>query len=107
MRGIVIRPGEPPVVVDSDWGLDELQSTIGGWIESFPTPDGDVSVYGDEEGKIKRLPVNDVVDRWLKPLLLPYDVIVGTVVVLGFDPDTGDELDVPQRIVDELVGVPR
>lgn len=105
MKGIVIRPGEPPVVVDSDWGLSDLQSTIGGWIESFPSPSGDVVVYGDEEGKLKGLPVNGVTDEWLSPYLGPGDFIVGTVVVLGFDDRTGDNDDVPQRIIDQLVEV--
>lgn len=103
MRAVVINPGEKPVVVEKDWDYDALSAAVGGDIESFPTHDADVTVYGNEEGKLLRLPVNDVAHEWLHTLLMPFDVIVGPVVVVGFDPDTGDDLDVPQRIIDQLV----
>lgn len=105
MKAIVINPGEKAVLVDQEWNLETLQAAVGGYIESFPTHDADVTVYGNEEGKLKGLPVNDVAHKWLHTLLMPFDVIVGPVVVLGYDPesDTGDDIEVPQRIIDQLL----
>lgn len=70
--------------------LRELQGYVGGWIELVPT-EAPVSVFCNEEGKLDGLPANPRATALFNSLLAPWDVIVGTVVVLGpVDDRSGD-----------------
>lgn len=57
--------------------LENLQKTVGGYIETIPVTPKDV-ILCDEEGKLKLKPTN---------ISLGNDFIVGTIVVLGVDGD--------------------
>ena len=57
--------------------LENLQRTVGGYIETIPVTSKDV-ILCDEEGKLKLKPTN---------ISLGNDFIVGTIVVLGVDGD--------------------
>lgn len=108
-RALVI-PVEGPVVEadlrDGDDSLTILQKLVGGYIEAialpeFLAPDGRATAYINEEGKfIEGMGIN----RRATDLLVPgvglffNDYIAGPLVVCGFDPRTGRNLDVPEAI---------
>jgi predicted RNA-binding Zn-ribbon protein involved in translation (DUF1610 family) len=82
--------------------LESIRAAIGGgWIEGVgSTIDGDWHAYCDEEGKIKRLPLNERATRIAHVLGWPHgDVLVGTVIFMGNGPH-GTEADVPKGVLE-------
>lgn len=63
--------------------LENLQKTVGGYIETVPLPCGVIAIV-NEEGKIQGLEPN---------MRIPGDTLVGTVIICGTD---GEEFaDIP------------
>jgi hypothetical protein len=59
--------------------LKFLQSIVGGYIEMAPCNHSEYAgAICDEEGKLKRKPINDVATKMAG--VLPYDVLVGDVL---------------------------
>lgn len=85
IKAIVKRPDERfGHVCNISASLENLQKTVGGYIEAVPLTDGIVMIC-NEEGKLKGLEPN---------FHLPYDTMVGTVIICGTD---GDEFsDIPE-----------
>lgn len=86
--------------------LSQLQELVGGWIEpvTIPSfiPDAERGTgYVNEEGKIRGLPVNWRATDFMVPGvgLMPRDYIAGDFVLLGLDPRTGENADVPDSLV--------
>jgi hypothetical protein len=80
-----------------------LQQIVGGNIEHF-SGNGDWHGYCNEEGKLLKLPINDLATSFaIIKLGWDYasDVIVGDAVFLGNGPD-GEEASVPQWLLDDL-----
>jgi len=76
--------------------LDALQQLVDGDIQFIPYPGRlDVSVYCNEEGKLRRLPANPRATDLMRNILLATDFLVGDVVVCGTDPQTGETADLP------------
>jgi hypothetical protein len=78
------------------WGLEELQTLVGGYIEVARTTDGKYLVL-DEEGKLKRKPLNVAASRMYQHGRR--DVIVGDAVLIdtlmemnGPDDEEEDEM---------------
>jgi hypothetical protein len=66
--------------------LTFLQQTVGGYIEHLFSEDRTVDFWMNEEGKLERLPVNNVATDllWLlHPAFVGRDVLVGPVVLTG------------------------
>jgi hypothetical protein len=116
MRAVVI-PVEGPVMSldlpDSGSALDVLQSAVGGMIEALPFPGfDDVTTYVNEEGKFTCLDddgnveVNLRATALMKPGigLFPGDFIAGPFVIAGFDPSTGEHIDLTSALYDALLG---
>lgn len=90
---------EPIYEVALDGGLDQLQTLVGGFIESLPLPefidpDGTVTAYVNEEGKFDPAcePNMRATDFMVPGIgLFAGDYIAGTFVLAGFDPETGDD----------------
>ena len=104
MRALVIHPNTSPRVVHKDWTLAELQAEVGGYIESLPTGRDDITIFGNEEAKFAGedggpMPLNGIVTVWLKSMLADGDYIAGPVVVIGYDPETGENLDLPETFL--------
>lgn len=79
----------------NDVHLDDLRAIVGGWLEALmvnPT----ITCYMNEEGKLDALPVNVRATAMMLHALHGQDVIVGDVVLLGFDPETGEDLSLPR-----------
>ena len=87
IKALVKDPGKAPVITEVENTLEGLQALIGGNIEAVTKKDGLVMLV-DEEGKLKRLPLN-FMDYQLD------DVIVGRAAFLGTNGD--DFADVPEE----------
>ena len=87
IKVLVKDPGKAPVITEVENTLEGLQALIGGNIEAVTKKDGLVMLV-DEEGKLKRLPLN-FMDYQLD------DVIVGRAAFFGTDGD--DFADVPEE----------
>lgn len=102
-------------VVVKDWivkkmdldGYDGIKQALNdGWLEAVKVAN-DVTAYIDEEGKMKELPYNQKAMEVLTRLInqVPFggqDIIVGPMVLVGFNPETGDDIDVPQWVLTKL-----
>ena len=77
---VVIKEPGKPAMVDPlfDNTLEAFQSAVGGYIECVPL-NSDLVLICNEEGKLKRLPIN---------IQMGSDFIVGTIVICGV---RGDE----------------
>ena len=84
IKAIVKRPDEEyGHMTNVSNTLENLQRTVDGWIEAVPIR-SDMTIICNEEGKILGLPQN---------MKIPYDILCGTIVVVGVD---GDEFsDIP------------
>ena len=110
MRAVVV-PVEGPVVpldIPDKNALGVLQSAVEGMIEALPFPyrEGDkAAVYVNEEGKFSCLDDdgNVEVNRRATALMKPGiglflgDFIAGPMVIAGFDPRTGEHIDLDER----------
>lgn len=102
MKALIIKAdGTTPYVKDIENDLETLQSEVGGMIESIPHQTEATTVYGNEEGKIMGLAINQNLAalRALKVAVMAHDIIVGDVVVVGFNAETGDDKDVDPKVV--------
>jgi hypothetical protein len=83
------------IIVGKD-GLADLQAAVGGSIEAVPyyAHEG-ITTYINESGKFECEP-NRRATQLLGPGLFAGDYIAGNLVVCGFDPDTGEDLDCPE-----------
>lgn len=102
-RALRIDPDGTVTEITVD-GLDSLQAVVGGYIEGVQLKDG--YMYCNEEGKLIGLPVNPLATALAQTL--PYDVIVGSVVVLGNGDRNGNDTHVTKACVArvaELAGV--
>jgi hypothetical protein len=102
----VAGPVEELVLPGSDGdSLRTLQEAVGGFIEALPLPefitgaDG-ATCYINEEGKLEGLPFNGRATDFLVPGVGLFwgDAIVGPMVVVGFDPTSGEHRDIPPAV---------
>ena len=79
---LIKRPNKPAMIEEVDNTLDGMRSLIGGYIEALPLANDallchipGICAFCDEEGKLKRLPVNfligNIVLGWLDPVCGP------------------------------------
>jgi hypothetical protein len=107
MKAYVIPAQGQCRVVDipDDDSLSTLQQLVGGYIDHVPVPE---FVYGwehatawiNDEGKFNPdCEPNLRATLFFGPLLLEHnDYIAGTMVLCGYDPNTGDNADVPDSV---------
>lgn len=108
VKSLVI-PADPtiPVRVEQQDGYNDLRAAVGGYVEAAPLDRGDISCYINEEGKLDGLPRNPRADAWWNRNTqqvghLPGDYLVGTAVIRGFNPDDGEDTDVPDDVLAEF-----
>ena len=98
MKALIKKPGFPLEQVEIEDSLETFQGIVEGYIEAIPHPvweGSDISCYGNEEAKLKQLPPNIVLTYNYKT----YDVICGTVVFVGYNPeDGGNKSLTPEQI---------
>lgn len=95
IKGILVQPGYVPVVVEFNETLERLQDLVCGMIESvYLGQDEDVDIFVNEEGKLIGLPLNKLVVSKEGKIL---DALVGNILVVGNDPETGAITSIPQK----------
>ena len=104
MKAIRIPSDDAQQIEVVEWQtLADLQSLVGGYIETIPFVQG-VAPYFDEEGKLKGRPLNRRATILMWQHHLPRtDAIVGDLVLCGQDERTGESEDVPDTWVRALV----
>lgn len=76
-------------------GLESLQAAVGGNIEAVPfRGEHRLTVYVHMEGKFECEP-NPRATRLLGPGLFAGDFVAGPALICGFDPDEGENVDLP------------
>lgn len=101
------------LVVDSDApveerelsSLDDYQAAVGGWIESVDIPSLGVTIYVNEEGLLRQLPLNSRATFlwWFHvPAARQKAMLVGDALLVGMPDSRGESTDVPQAVVDTL-----
>ncbi|CAK9251222.1 unnamed protein product [Sphagnum jensenii] len=113
MKALVI-PANPKLTFSIEEGEDGgkvIKAGIGGgWLEMVPLPTEDVILWCDEEGKLKRLPVNARAQElwlalWGKSSF--NDVLVGDVVLTGGTDEEGNPMDVPESVIKAMEYLPQ
>lgn len=122
MKALVIPQDktEPVREVDVPTGegadtLSTLQGLVGGLIQALPFPDGltgdaldDATAYVNEEGKYDpECTMNTRATDVMLPILGLRDVVMGNLVVCGFDAAEGENRDVPDKAVAWVMRVTR
>ena len=88
VKVLIKEPGKEPYEKEIEDTLDNLQGIVGGYIECVEMPGvKNVDLYVNEEGKLNKLPGN----FWLPEY---EDCACGTVYMVGFDPETGDNVSI-------------
>jgi len=103
-RALIVRACGDAEIIDHT-GLEALQSAVGGFIESIRLGMNAV-MYVNEEARLR--PTSEpnrfatkIVERFgAAHLLYP---ILGDVVLTGFDPETGEDCDFPDKGIDPSV----
>jgi len=105
--GIVIPVDESEPIRRHEINVySEYQEIIGGYFQVVELDDIAASLYCDEEGKLKSLPMNRraTLLTWLHvPAFRHRDVISGTVILMGQPDDCGNTVSIPQELDDLLM----
>ena len=89
MKALKIEPGKAPERIDIGNELEALQDAVGCYIQVlYPDQHRPVGLICNEEGKCMGLKPNRALYRGGKP----YDVIVGTFLVVGVDEEDFTDL---------------
>ena len=105
MKGLVIKANGEAEVIDQEWSYEQINETVGGWIEVIGFGSNRYFAYANEEAKLLELPVNEVVtDMWYNSgqIVLLGDYISGDVVFFGGIDDNGDNEEVEQSLIDSV-----
>lgn len=97
MKALLIGVDGTAAVVEQN-GLEDLQQLVGGPIQALPHSPGVVG-YVHEEGKPRGLPENFAATFAFAGILFGLDFIAGPCVLAGFNPDTGEDIDAPERVL--------
>jgi len=105
MPKALVIPADPdlPTRTETVDGLADYQRLTGGYIEAAPLDREDLTMFINEEGKVMNLDRNTRADDLWWTLLpsgrIPGDYIAGDAVVVGFDEETGEHVDVPDDVL--------
>lgn len=105
MKALVIKTNGEAEVIDQEWSYEQINETVGGWIEVISFGNNKYFAYANEEAKLLELPVNEVVtDMWYNSgqRVLLGDYISGDVVFFGGIDDNGDNEEVEQSLIDSV-----
>lgn len=104
INALIIEPGKRPRRTHVENTLKTFQSIVGGYIENVPIGD-DISCYCNEDGKNIGLTPNRGIrfeqdTRYGRKGELA-DIICGTFVIVGYDPDTGKTIGLTEKQADK------
>jgi hypothetical protein len=102
-QGVVVTPEGHVTVLELKGTLEELQVTVGGYIECVHLASRpDLSVFVNAEGKYVS-ETNIKATRWALRDLFQGDYLAGTVIVLGSVDQTGETTGLTPKQVEEVV----
>jgi len=102
MKTIIIKSDESWKIVDQDKNdLSFFQSIVGGYIEGISVTEN-VTMYCNEEGKIKKLPINNLATWYVKSRRQFDDYICGDVVFSRIDSD-GEEIGLDDLDINNVI----
>jgi hypothetical protein len=85
--------------------LADYQAAVGGYIEPVYLADAHLTIYTNEEGKVRQLPVNRrATCLWwlLHPEMRGRDILVGNVVLIGSTRGHGSTTALPDFLAHQL-----
>lgn len=100
-KAIIIEPDKTVREVELE-GLADMQAAVKGLIEPVDLKDG-VTMYVNEEGNYQFGPTDvnwvacDVAGLGGRPDFMLVSPILGPVVLVGFDPASGETVDLPEK----------
>jgi len=99
VTGIVIPADDIQPVEQREFaGLDDYRAAVDGWIEAVDLHDLGVTIYVNEEGRVRHLPFNSRASFlwWYHvPAARQKALLAGNAVVVGLTDRNGDNTDVP------------
>lgn len=106
IKAVVIPadPAEPARVEKIVPNAQTYQGLVGGWIQVIAEENW--TAYVNEEGKLHRLPINQAGNRILAEIGwqgIGFDVVVGTIVIVGPPTAEGDDKDIDQRVLNQIL----
>ena len=93
MKVLRISPRQYPEVVEIDGALESLQKEVGGPIQAVYPWDDPVALICNEEAKVNGYQLEDMNRVLFDGFGCPYDVIVGTFLIVGLTEDDFGSLD--------------
>jgi hypothetical protein len=111
VTGIVIPHETTIAIFEHDFGgLSDYQAAVGGYIEPVYLQQVHVTIFANEEGKVRQLPVNRrATCLWwlLNPSVRGYDLLVGDVVLIGSKRGNGTTTEIPEKFAELLLRTDR
>lgn len=97
---VPVDPSEPLEVCDFA-NLAAYQAAVEGWIEPVDIPDLGITIYVNEEGRLRHLPFNSRVSFlwWYNVPQARQAMLVGNAVIVGMPDRNGDNTDVPDELL--------
>lgn len=107
VTGIVIPAKDVRLIEQREFtGLDDYRAAVDGWIEAIDLLDLGVTIYVNEEGRVRHLPFNSRASFlwWYHvPAVRQTAVLAGDAVVVGLPDRNGDNTDVPDAVRELLL----
>ena len=91
MKILIVEPGKKPRRADIPHTLEDMQQTVGGYIEIIRPFDDPAVLVCDEEGKLKGYELNRAI--------VGKDIIAGTFFLAGIDKE--DLTDLPDELTEK------
>ena len=102
MKTIIIKSDESWKIIDQDENnLSFFQSIVGGSIEGISVTEN-ITMYCNEEGKIKKLPINNLATWYIKSRRQFNDYICGDVVFSRIDYE-GEEIGLDDLDINNII----
>ena len=93
IRVLLVEPMKKPMLVEIDHTLENLQNAVGGMVQAVYPWEDPVAILADDDGKLKGYTPNRVLeDEDGKP----YDILVGTFLIVGLSED--DFASLPEEL---------
>ena len=102
---LLVVDNEAPIEVRELSSLEDYQAAVGGWIESVDIPSLGVTIYVNEEGLLRQLPLNSRATFlwWYHvPEARQKAMLVGDAVIVGIPDRKGDSTDIPATVAEML-----
>lgn len=111
VQGIVIpADAESPLWRRDFARLEDYQAAVGGWIEAVDLLDFGVTIYVNEEGRLRHLPFNSRASFlwWYHvPETRQKAMLVGDAVLIGLPDRNGNSTDLPDAVSEILLSSAR